>query len=108
MLRKAKRPLAGPWRGEPQVMTGRYSTGEYDGVTYEWVPNPDTPDGRPRVREVREDVRGKPAVSVNMNASRSGTRTFVDPDDLEKHARELVEAAMWLRQAIEDSSRGLD
>lgn len=86
MLRDAKRPLAGAvgW-GESEVILGRYTTSEYDGFVYD------------RRTGKREDIRGVPAVTVNPNGGRSGTRTFTEPAELEKFARELIDAAMWLR-----------
>jgi hypothetical protein len=80
MLRDAKRPLAGPVKsyGEPELILGHYTRDEYS-----------QPYGR-------TDLAGAPAVSVNLNGGRSGTRTFVDPAELRDLANELVAAACWL------------
>lgn len=91
MLRNAKRPLAGcAGRGEPELLMGRYTEGEYDRFVWE--------DGEKR------DIGNMPAVSVNLNGGRSGTRTFTDPGEMVKFAADIVEAAAWLaeqRAAIE-------
>lgn len=84
MIRDAERPLTGPanpWQGEPQIKLGRRPV----------------PEGYKYYGGERQGWHGQPAVTVDLNAARSGARVFEDPAALEAFAAELLTAANWLR-----------
>lgn len=109
MIRHAKRPLTGPSRSwayyrsedgwldvdSPEIKLGRRPGSPDDTqrrVQYHG-------DGTHTFTEEPAKHRGQPAVTVDLNASRSGARTFESPEELTRFAAELTEAAQWLTEA---------
>jgi hypothetical protein len=103
VIRHATRPLTGPARSwtfyanndtnAPEVKLGR-RPGKPDDV--EITRSHWHADGTRTVETRPSRHRGQPAVTLDLNAGRSGARTFESPEELTALARELTEAAEWL------------
>lgn len=74
-------------------MTLRYAKRKLTGRSYGY--------GAPDIR-LGEHVKGGPAVTMDLMGF-NGTRTFIDPEELDRLASDVEDAMDWLRRQLKEN-----